>query len=332
MIAWILALTVSAPAPSEHPELGVVRWERDFEAATQLAKRNGRPLLVLFDEVPGCATCVRYGRTTLSHPLLSEAAESEFVPVAVFNNLGGSDRELLERFREPSWNNPVVRILSPSGRDLAPRLAGDYRVETLAHRMRAALKASERPVPAYLDLLADSADGERSRFYLGMACFWSGQACVGALGPLARTRTGWMHGREVVEISVRTEDAEALLRQAVKRGCGSHLYAAGAEWRQLGAELGLQTGQEGELRPTPKDDLHGLGSHPLRVVPMTGAQAVRVNAALGTRRDPLEYLSPRQRGLAARTAARWRDLPDARAQPLSAAHRALEQALRDEAR
>ena len=42
---------------------------------------------------------------------------------------------------------------------------------------------------------------------------------------------------------------------------------------------------------------------PLRFVPMTGAQASKVNAALGGRGDPLRLLSPRQRALAAAVGA-----------------------------
>ena len=45
-----------------------------------------------------------------------EAIEDAFVPVVVFNNKGGKDAQLLKRFNEPSWNNPVVRFLDGSGK------------------------------------------------------------------------------------------------------------------------------------------------------------------------------------------------------------------------
>ena len=72
-------------------ELGRVRWERDFDAALKRAQKDQRPLLVLFQEVPGCSTCVNYGRQVLSHPLLVEAAETLFTPAAVYNNVKGAD-------------------------------------------------------------------------------------------------------------------------------------------------------------------------------------------------------------------------------------------------
>ena len=61
-------------------EVGEVRWGRDFEAARRSSVGSGKPILTLFQEVPGCAGCQRFGREVLSHPLLVEAIETEFVP------------------------------------------------------------------------------------------------------------------------------------------------------------------------------------------------------------------------------------------------------------
>ena len=53
-IPLVAALAMSAALSGEQPrELGKVRWERDFAAAKASAKRAKKPLLVLFDEVPG---------------------------------------------------------------------------------------------------------------------------------------------------------------------------------------------------------------------------------------------------------------------------------------
>ena len=61
------------------------------------------------------------------NPLLVEAVETEFVPVAVFNNRGGRDRQVLQRFGEPAWNNPVVRFVDAEGRDLIERADGVWK-------------------------------------------------------------------------------------------------------------------------------------------------------------------------------------------------------------
>lgn len=90
----------------------------------------------------------------LSHPVLVEAIENEFAPVVIHNNEKGRDAEILERFEEPAWNNPVVRFLDARGKDLIPRKAGVYRVAEIASRMVLALEAAKRPVPDYLRLLA----------------------------------------------------------------------------------------------------------------------------------------------------------------------------------
>ena len=44
---------VSWRAVEQEVELGQVRWQRDYDAARKQALETGRPLFVLFDEVPG---------------------------------------------------------------------------------------------------------------------------------------------------------------------------------------------------------------------------------------------------------------------------------------
>jgi len=136
-------------------ELGDVAWIRDHDAARAESKASGRPLLILFDEVPGCERCVSYGETVLSDEALVQAIEAAFVPLAIYNNRGGADRATLEAYGEPAWNNPVVRIVDADGRALAPRHAGDYTVRGLARRMATALERAGRPQPTALRRLLD---------------------------------------------------------------------------------------------------------------------------------------------------------------------------------
>ncbi|MBK9630139.1 MAG: thioredoxin family protein [Saprospiraceae bacterium] len=113
-------------AQNQAIELGKVHWIRSIQTAQRHAKSSGKPILILFQEVPGCLTCQNYGSEVLSHPLMVEAIESYFVPLAIFNNKGGSDREVLEIFKEPSWNNPVVRIVSHDLTEWTNRLSSNY--------------------------------------------------------------------------------------------------------------------------------------------------------------------------------------------------------------
>lgn len=313
------------------PELGDVSWGRDLDAALAESRASQRPVLILFDEVPGCSTCVRYGQAVLRHPLLVEAAETLFVPVAIYNNRGGADGAALERFGEPSWNNPVVRFVDGEGAPLTPRLAGDYRRGALARHMVAARRAKKLEVPRWLALVA-AEDRAFERVYAQMGCFWSGEACLGALDAVSGTRTGWMAGREVVELRVEPDRLESLFGQIRAAGCVRRVHVRTPKHGRLAAKAGLEVTEAQSFAHAPKDDLHTLRRSPLRALPLTPLQASRVNAALAAGRSPLEWLSPRQRALAegigGHLAKGASELPDPKAaDSLHDAVAALERAL-----
>jgi len=49
-----MSLTAAcAQASSEHIELGTVNWGRDYPAALKESTASGKPVLILFQEVPG---------------------------------------------------------------------------------------------------------------------------------------------------------------------------------------------------------------------------------------------------------------------------------------
>lgn len=137
----------TAFAKEQRVELGRVAWMRDFEAALGEGRRTGKPVLVLFTEIPGCATVRGYGTEVLSDPLIVDIAKEHFVAVVVHNNRGGADGRVLRSFGEPAWNNPVVRVINSDRKALAPRLDGDYTVAGLARTLLEALTAAARPIP-----------------------------------------------------------------------------------------------------------------------------------------------------------------------------------------
>lgn len=285
----------SAFASVAPPELGDVAWSRDYGAAQRESADTGRPLLILFDEVPGCATCVRYGQAVLTHPLIVEAAESLFVPVAVYNNVSGHDRTVLNRFREPTWNNPVVRIVNAKEAPLAPRLAGRYDQRSLIEAMTTALSKAGRPVPNYLRLLqAELSAGRTEKALFAMHCFWTGQACLGGLEGVIATRTGWRDGREVVEVRYdpQVRSLKSLLTAA--RPCANYVYVDAANEAVARSVFKDRVGTGVEHRPSPKDDRYQLQRSVFARIPMTELQSQRVNSALGQRQDPRQWLSPRQ--------------------------------------
>ena len=51
----VTALTLAITGSTEDPanETGTVKWKRDYVAAKETSAKSGKPLLLLFQEVPG---------------------------------------------------------------------------------------------------------------------------------------------------------------------------------------------------------------------------------------------------------------------------------------
>lgn len=145
----------------EHRELGDVAWLRNYDQARAEAARQDKPILLLFQEVPGCRTCVQYGSDVLSHPLMVDMIESYFLPLAIFNNHPGADAGVLRVFGEAAWNNPVIYTLRPDGTVLPGRVANRYDALSLHARVQETLRLLDREVPSFFklfhgDLLIDT--------------------------------------------------------------------------------------------------------------------------------------------------------------------------------
>ena len=155
IISVIFVLAAFGGEAAENPiEVGNVEWGRDFDAALMNSADTGKPVLVLFQEIPGCSGVRKFGREVLTNPSLVEAIENEFHPVLVYNNRkGGMDEKLLKQFNEPAWNYQVIRFLDAEGRDIIPRRDRIWTLSGVASRMVEALKVANRPVPNYLKAL-----------------------------------------------------------------------------------------------------------------------------------------------------------------------------------
>lgn len=81
--------------------------------------------------------------------------------MAIYNNAGGRDAQTLKKFREPAWNNPVVRCLDLNEKDLVPRLDRDWTAFGVLKCMAQALEKTGKKVPAYLQLAAAEAQAPR---------------------------------------------------------------------------------------------------------------------------------------------------------------------------
>jgi len=238
-----------------------------------------------------------------------EAIEHEFVPVLVYNNRSGRDAELLERYHEPAWNNPIVRFFGADGTELLERTAGVYGADEVARRLCAALIAAGRPVPAWLRLAREElARGPRESAVFSMACFWRGEGVLGSIPGVRSTRAGWLDGREVVELEYAPAELpfDDLLTLARTEGCAERVWVApGARLEAAKRALGGDARElDGAPRPAkPGDHEYYLQSSPLARLPLTALQRVRLNARLSSGRPPEDLLTPSQQALLARLRA-----------------------------
>ncbi len=296
----ILALIGSHGLGGQSPvELGRIDWERHFERGLQRSEQTGKPVFLLFQEVPGCRTCRNYGQEVLSHPLIVEAVEQLFVPVAIYNNRGGADAEVLKYYGEPSWNNPVVRIVGADRQDLTPRISGNYSSFAVVQAMIHVLQKTDRDIPAYLGILLEELQAESggiAHATMAMFCFWSGRGLYGKLPGVIRTEPGFMHGREVVKIEYdpSTISLPELIQSGRQGNCADQVFVDGKADRATAARIVGPDGVKstGAYRPA-KDDKYYLSRTHYRAVPMTPLQATRANALIGAGRSPASVLSPR---------------------------------------
>ena len=249
-----------------------------------------------------------FGRGPLSHPLLAEAIEDLFVPLAV-NNRTGKDGGQLARYEEPAFNNPVVRYFSASGEELIPRRSGVWGTAETAERMLRALEAGRYDVPPYLRLaVAELSATLPERVVFAVHCFWQGQARLGRLDGVLRARPGWLAGDEVVEVlyDPRTIGLGELVRVARREGALRRVFVG--DERELRVARDVVGEDVSVLRERPRDarpsdDLLHLRRSALRFLPITRLQALRVNGTLEAGLDPGVWLSPRQRALLPRIEA-----------------------------
>lgn len=300
-LTCLIALTAchrpaSAGPPDNLEELGQIAWQTDFKAAQAESRRSGKPMLVLFDEVPGCATVCGFGRTVLSNATVVEAAEALFVPTLIYNNRP-QHAALLKSFNEPSWNNPVVRIMGADRTEYVPRHAGDYTVKGLLRSMRAALRAAKRPVPTWLALALPPSRIETATF--GMYCFWSGEVAIGEIDGVISTRAGFLDGHEVVEATFDPAviSFERLHAAAQAAGQADRVFAR-TDAQAKAIPGARRTDQP--IRPSKKDDKYQLRRHPVRALTLSAAQRTKINAAVGRGQAVEAYLSPKQRAALAR--------------------------------
>ncbi len=259
-------------------ELGDIHWLRSMEEAQTKSKKEDKPILILFQEIPGCQTCRNYGSEVLTHPLIVETAETCFIPLAIHNNKGGEDAAILKRYNEPAWNNPVVRIVDANGADVISRLSGNYSAAGLSGLMTNVLIKQKGKAPVYLQLLTDELVAQQrgtATATYSMYCFWTGEALFGRINGVMKTTAGFQGGKEVVAVEYDPS------------------IVSKTELDKIAQTQKCSISSSGSFRPdsTPK---YYLSNSPYKVIPMTEIQKCKVNSALAEGQDPKVFLSERQ--------------------------------------
>jgi len=278
-------------------EVGTVQWGRDLDAALTAARQSGKPVFALFQEVPGCAGCKQFGRDVMSHPLIAEAVEGLFVPLLIHNNKGGKDGEVVKRYQEPTFNYQVVRFLDANGQDVIPRKDHIWTTDGIAGRMIATLEKSGRTVPEYLRLLASEKSEGLKTAAFAMACFWTGEAELGAVNGVVSTEAGFISGHEVTLVSydpavIAIND---LIQAAEKVQCAQVVFLPELDQQAL-RPLRLKVQMLSGYRKAPaSDQKRQIQGTPLTALSLRGIQATKVNAWIRVdQAKALALLSPRQ--------------------------------------
>ncbi|MBB5353756.1 hypothetical protein HNR46_004018 [Haloferula luteola] len=288
----LAACSSTAEDPGAAVEAGKVDWQRDFDAALADADRTGKPVFLLFQEVPGCSGCKQFGRDVLGDDRLVRLIESEFIPVLIRNNVEGKEGKIRDRYQEPAWNYQVVRFLDARGGDLIPRKDRVWTTEELAPRMIAALEKSNRPVPESLSLLAAGNPPAEATFATG--CFWSGEEKLGRIPGVLTTEVGYIGDHEVVHLQYDASRLSVvdLIQAARAADCADLIWLPSSDRR-----AGTQRLDPSDFHRAPASDqkrmLHGS---PLEKINLTPEQSTQVNAWL--RKDSqkaLDFLTFAQR-------------------------------------
>lgn len=295
---------ISAQERTFSIEAGHVQWSRDLDNAFGQSKISGKPIFVLFQEIPGCIGCKTFGKEVLSQPLLVEAIESEFHPVLIYNNrLGGKDEEWLNFFKEPSWNYQVIRFLNSEGEDIIPRKDKVWDIHGVVARMNLALAASGKEIPPYLNTLRLEFDLQNhDQVGLAMACFWTGENILGKIDGVIKTEAGWYNNREITLVTYHRKaiDLQKILEQARKSDCAQEVYLPNRQYTAIKQFPSRTLNFNNYVKAEISDQKRHLQRYPqfTAITNLTEMQQTKLNAFLpGDMHLALRWLSPRQQAI-----------------------------------
>lgn len=283
-IVFIAAVLIPFIKAKNPEEVGDVTWGRDYDQALQASAKTGKPIFLLFQEVPGCAGCKQFGNDVLSDPTVVERIEKNFIPLLIHNNKGGEDARIRKQFKEPAWNYQVVRFLDAKGNDIIPRKDRVWTTPALMTRIDSVLART-----AKIEYPKTSVSQARVAFC--QYCFWTGERKIGALPAVLSTEAGFIDGREVTLVTYDQSrlSLQNLIKQAAADGVATDVYLDDPSQVPGSKKLA-------NYRTAPKhDQKKQIQGTPFERLELTPEQATKVNAfARSNPQKAIQYLDTEQ--------------------------------------
>ena len=239
----------------------------------------------------------------LAQPLIIEVLEDNFIPVAIYNNVGGSDKVNLKRFQEPAWNYQVMRFMDANLKDVIPRKDKVWDVHGTATRIASALKANGKKVPTYLqNIVIPESNRNLKTVAFAMYCFWTGEAKLGALDGVISTEAGFFDGHEVVVLKYdpKTVTLPSLVGEAEKLDCAKAVYVPKTVDQRLVSNRtrlkNVKLFNATAYRKAPAGDQKRQvrSNRKLAKLGLSPMQWTKLNSARVSKTPAFKWLSPRQ--------------------------------------
>jgi Thioredoxin-like len=272
-IIALLATSCHSQVIGQNPmAVGKVKWGRDYATATKLSRETGKPIFLLFQEVPGCSGCQQFGKDVLSNPKIVTAIEQNFIPLLIHNNDFGADAGVLKRFGEPAFNFQVVRFINADGQDLILRKDHVWEAPELMERIQAALTKTKLAMPVSPKIPAATQASQRVAF--SQYCFWQGEATLGAIDGVLRTEAGFIGGNEVTLVDYNP--TQITLKNLT------------AQAKAAGVATGTYTDLKGYRKAPDSDQKRQLQGTQYAHKSLTPEQATKVNAFIRSQPEKAE--------------------------------------------
>jgi len=238
----------------------------------------------------------------LSHPLIVEAIESNFIPVAI-SPTAATRQNLLASPSDMETETAMLII----GTDNQRKTKGSSDEIWMKHFTEIILDALHQegiPAPRYLELVNEefNATERRESTVITLHCFWSGEIELGTERGVVYTEPGYIGDREAMylEFDNSTISYRDILKSSLDLNLINEAFPLNENQNAVAHSImpdeKVVDSDTDAFVPAPKKANYKryLSKSLYRFLPMTKKQAIMVNNALFLEEDPAELLSPRQ--------------------------------------